>query len=124
MGTCATAAGADTGSAKEWQPSPCASILAMRDTVTATGRAQHLALFPERLFLKLQSHNRGVAQLGRALRSGLNHRSRRRFFEKSRNPLKTLTFSALPNSENSANSWSDHMFDHLQKIEYFYHFEV
>ena len=58
---------------------------------------------------------RGVAQLGRALRSGLNHRSRRRFFGKSRKPLKTLTFSALPNAENSANSWSDHMFDHLQK---------
>ena len=62
---------------------------------------------------------RGVAQLGRALRSGLNHRSRRGFFEKSRNPLKTLTFSALPNVEKSPNLRSDHMFDHLQKNRIF-----
>ena len=47
--------------------------------------------------------------------SGLNHRSRRRIFEKSRKPLKTLTFSALPNVEKSSISRSDHMFDHLQK---------
>ena len=59
--------------------------------------------------------NRGVAQLGRALASGLNHRSRLRIFEKSRKPLKTLTFSALPNVEKSLNLRSDHMFDHLQK---------
>ena len=58
---------------------------------------------------------RGVAQLGSALGSGLNHRSRRRIFEKSRKPLKTLTFSALPNVEKSSNLRSDHMFDHLQK---------
>ena len=56
-----------------------------------------------------------MAQLGRALRSGLNHRSRRRIFEKSRKPLKTLTFSALPNVEKSSIPRSDHMFDHLQK---------
>ena len=56
-----------------------------------------------------------MAQLGRALRSGLNHRSRRGIFEKSRKPLKTLTFSALPNVEKSSISRSDHMFDHLQK---------
>ena len=56
--------------------------------------------------------------------SGLNHRSRRRIFEKSRKPLKTLTFSALPNVEKSSISRSDHMFDHLQKNEYFYHIEV
>ena len=56
-----------------------------------------------------------MAQLGRALRSGLNHRSRRRIFEKSRKPLKTLTFSALPNAEKSSIPRSDHMFDHLQK---------
>ena len=62
---------------------------------------------------------RGVAQLGRALRSGLNHRSRRIIFEKSRKPLKTLTFSALPNVEKSLNLWSDHMFDHLQKNRIF-----
>ena len=39
---------------------------------------------------------RGVAQLGSALGSGLNHRARRRFFEKSRKPLKTLTFFGSP----------------------------
>ena len=47
--------------------------------------------------------------------SGHNHRSRRRIFEKSRKPLKTLTFSALPNVEKSSIPRSDHMFDHLQK---------
>ena len=47
--------------------------------------------------------------------SGLNHRSRRRIFEKSRKPPQTLTFSALPNVEKSSISRSDHMFDHLQK---------
>ena len=52
---------------------------------------------------------------GSAQRSGLNHRSRRIIFEKSRKPLKTLTFSALPNVEKSSNLRSDHMFDHLQK---------
>ena len=62
---------------------------------------------------------RGVAQFGRVLGSGLNHRSRRRIFEKSRNPLKTLTFSALPNVEKSSNLRSDHMFDHLQKNRIF-----
>ena len=51
--------------------------------------------------------------------SGLNHRSRRRIFEKSRKPLKTLTFSALPNVEKSSISRSDHMFDHLQKNSIF-----
>ena len=51
--------------------------------------------------------------------SGLNHRSRRRIFEKSRKPLKTLTFSALPNVEKSSNPRSDHMFDHLQKNRIF-----
>ena len=56
-----------------------------------------------------------MAQLGRALRSGLNHRSRRRIFEKSRKPPQTLTFSALPNVEKSSIPRSDHMFDHLQK---------
>ena len=56
-----------------------------------------------------------MAQLGRALRSGLNHHARRRIFEKSRKPLKTLTFSALPNVEKSSIPRSDHMFDHLQK---------
>ena len=56
-----------------------------------------------------------MAQLGRALRSGLNHHARRIIFEKSRKPLKTLTFSALPNVEKSLNLRSDHMFDHLQK---------
>ena len=53
--------------------------------------------------------------VGSAQRSGLNHRFRRRIFEKSRNPLKTLTFSALPNVEKSSIPRSDHMFDHLQK---------
>ena len=53
--------------------------------------------------------------VGSAPVSGLNHHARRRFFGKCRNPLKTLTFSALPIAENSANSRSDHMFDHLQK---------
>ena len=62
--------------------------------------------------------------VGSAPVSGLNHRSRRRIFEKSRKPLKTLTFSALPNVEKSSISRSDHMFDHLQKNEYFYHIEV
>ena len=57
----------------------------------------------------------GVAQLGSALGSGLNHRSRRSFFGKCRKPLKTLTFSALPNVEKSSIPRSDHMFDHLQK---------
>ena len=61
----------------------------------------------------------GVAQLGRALGSGLNHRSRRRIFEKSRKPPQTLTFSALPNVEKSSISRSDHMFDHLQKNSIF-----
>ena len=56
-----------------------------------------------------------MAQFGRALRSGLNHRSRRRIFEKSRKPPQTLTFSALPNVEKSSIPRSDHMFDHLQK---------
>ena len=51
--------------------------------------------------------------------SGLNHRSRRIIFEKSRKPLKTLTFSALPNVEKSLNLRSDHMFDHLQKNRIF-----
>ena len=51
--------------------------------------------------------------------SGLNHRSRCRIFEKSRKPLKTLTFSALPNVEKSLNLRSDHMFDHLQKNSIF-----
>ena len=60
-----------------------------------------------------------MAQFGSALGSGLNHRSRRRIFEKSRNPLKTLTFSALPNVEKSSISRSDHMFDHLQKNRIF-----
>ena len=54
--------------------------------------------------------------VGSAPVSGLNHHARRRIFEKSRNPLKTLTFSALPNVEKSSISRSDHMFDHLQKI--------
>ena len=63
--------------------------------------------------------HRGVAQLGRALASGLNHRFRRRFFEKSRKPLKTLTFSALPNVEKSSISRFDHMFDHLRKNSIF-----
>ena len=67
----------------------------------------------------IKNHHRGVAQLGRALRSGLNHRSRRIIFEKSRKPLKTLTFSALPNVEKSLNLRSDHMFDHLQKNRIF-----
>ena len=62
------------------------------------------------------SKYRGVAQFGSALGSGLNHRSRRRIFEKSRKPLKTLTFLALPNVEKSSIPRSDHMFDHLQKI--------
>ncbi len=57
--------------------------------------------------------------LARARRSGLNHRSLRRIFEKSRKPLKTLTFSALPNAEKSAILRSDHMFDHLQKNTFF-----
>ena len=35
------------------------------------------------------------------------------------NALKTLTFLALPNVENSANFWFDHMFDHLQKNRIF-----
>ena len=52
---------------------------------------------------------------GSAPVSGLNHRSRRRIFEKSRKPPQTLTFSALPNVEKSSISRSDHMFDHLQK---------
>ena len=56
---------------------------------------------------------------GSAHGSGLNHRARRRFFEKSRKPLKTLTFSALPNVEKSLNLRSDHMFDHLQKNRIF-----
>ena len=56
-----------------------------------------------------------MAQLGRALRSGLNHHARRRIFEKSRKPPQTLTFSALPNVEKSSIPRSDHMFDHLQK---------
>ena len=60
-----------------------------------------------------------MAQFGSALGSGLNHRSRRRIFEKSRKPLKTLTFSALPNVEKSSISRSDHMFDHLQKNSIF-----
>ena len=51
--------------------------------------------------------------------SGLNHRSRRRIFEKSRKPPQTLTFSALPNVEKSLNLRSDHMFDHLQKNRIF-----
>ena len=58
---------------------------------------------------------RGVAQFGSALGSGLHHHARRRIFEKSRKPLKTLTFSALPNVEKSSIPRSDHMFDHLQK---------
>ena len=57
--------------------------------------------------------------VGSAPVSGLNHRSRRRIFEKSRKPLKTLTFSALPNVEKSSISRSDHMFDHLQKNSIF-----
>ena len=52
---------------------------------------------------------------GSAPVSGLNHHARRRIFEKSRKPLKTLTFSALPNVEKSSIPRSDHMFDHLQK---------
>ena len=67
-------------------------------------------------FIKtIKKHHRGVAQFGRALRSGLNHRSRRIIFEKSRKPPQTLTFSALPNVEKSSIPRSDHMFDHLQK---------
>ena len=53
--------------------------------------------------------------VGSAPVSGLNHHARRRIFEKSRKPLKTLTFSALPNVEKSSIPRSDHMFDHLQK---------
>ncbi len=61
----------------------------------------------------------GVAQLGRALGSGANHRFPFCDFRERREPLKILTFSALPNVEKSAILRSDHMFDHLQKIEYF-----
>ena len=57
--------------------------------------------------------------VGSAHGSGLNHRSRRINFEKSRKPLKTLTFSALPNVEKSLNLRSDHLFDHLQKNRIF-----
>ena len=56
---------------------------------------------------------------GSAPVSGLNHHARRRIFEKSRKPLKTLTFSALPNVEKSSISRSDHMFDHLPKNSIF-----
>ena len=52
---------------------------------------------------------------GSAPVSGLNHRSLRCKFQKRWKPLKTLTFSALPNVEKSSISRSDHMFDHLQK---------
>ena len=57
----------------------------------------------------------GCGSVGSAHGSGLNHRSRRRIFEKSRKPLKTLTFSALPNVEKSSIPRSDQMLDHLQK---------
>ncbi len=57
--------------------------------------------------------------VGSAPVSGLNHHARRIIFVKSRKPLKTLTFSALPNVEKSAILWSDHMFDHLQKNRIF-----
>ena len=67
----------------------------------------------------LQFNNRGVAQFGSALGSGLDHHTRRIIFEKSRKPLKTLTFSALPNVEKSLIPRSDHMFDHLQKNQIF-----
>ena len=64
-------------------------------------------------FLKLNISR--CSAVGSAPVSGHNHRSRRRIFEKSRKPLKTLTFSALPNVEKSSIPRSDHMFDHLQK---------
>ena len=73
----------------------------------------------EKMWYNIMVQKRGVAQLGRALRSGLNHRSRRIIFVKSRKTLKTLTFSALPNVEKSLNLRSDHMFDHLQKNRIF-----
>ena len=60
-----------------------------------------------------------MAQFGRALSSGLNHRSLRCKFLKRWKPLKTLTFSALPNVEKSSIPRSDHMFDHLQKNRIF-----
>ncbi len=62
---------------------------------------------------------RGVAQLGRALRSGHNCHFPFREFSKRQKPLKILTFSALPNVEKSLNLRSDHMFDHLQKNRIF-----
>ena len=71
-----------------------------------------MKLFPFSTFKLLISRR---SEGGIAPVSGLNHRSRRIIFEKSRKPLKTLTFSALPNVEKSSNLRSDHMFDHLQK---------
>ena len=74
--------------------------------------AQNNGIITERLSSKPKSR---CSEAGIARRSGHNHRSRRRIFEKSRKPLKTLTFSALPNVEKSSIPRSDHMFDHLQK---------
>ena len=85
----------------------------------ATFPPQNKHFFLISLSPPLKTKYRGVAQLGRALRSGLNHHTRRIIFEKSRKPLKTLTFSALPNVEKSSNLRSDHMFDHLQKNRIF-----
>ena len=86
----------------------------MRRRVQPEGaRGSEVFFFSFILFLKLNISR--CSAVGSAPVSGLNHRSRRRIFEKSRKPLKTLTFSALPNVEKSSNLRSDHMFDHLQK---------
>ena len=57
--------------------------------------------------------------VGSAQRSGVNRRSRRQNFRKRRKPLKTLTFSAFQFFKKPVKNWSDHMFDHLRKNEYF-----
>ena len=47
--------------------------------------------------------------------SGRCHRFNSQKKQKSPNPLKTLTFSALPNAEQVSKNGSDHMFDPLRK---------
>ena len=67
---------ADAARKKEWQPSQNASktLFAERDAVTATGRACNASLSSIVCFLYFTTKYRGVAQLGRALRSGRRSR--------------------------------------------------
>ena len=64
------------------------------------------------LFLETFSR---CSAVGSAPVSGRCHRFNSQKKQKSPNPLKTLTFSALPNAEQVSKNGYDHMFDPLRK---------